>query len=37
MSLVVLAAIGAGFYIFNEKNKLEKKLEAESYCKNDLM
>jgi len=37
MSLVVLAAIGAGFYIFNENNKRAKKLEAESYCKNDYL
>ena len=37
MSIVVLAAIGGGFYIFNENNKRAKKLEAESYCKNDFM
>ena len=37
MSIVVLAAIGGGFYIFNENNKREKKLEAESYCKNDFI
>ena len=35
MAVVVLAAIGSGFYIFNENNKRAKKLEAESYCKND--
>ena len=36
-SLVVLAAKGTGFYIFNENNKRAKKLEAESYCKNDYL
>ena len=35
MSLVVLAAIGCGFYIF--KMYEQKKLESESYCKNDFM
>ena len=29
MSLVVLAALGGGFYIFNENNKRAKKLEAD--------
>ena len=35
MSVVVIGAIGGGFYIFGENNKRAKKLEAESYCKND--
>ena len=37
MSIVVLAAIGGGFYLFNENNKRAKKFEAESYCKNDFI
>ena len=37
MSVIVIAAIGGGFYLFSENNKRAKKLEAESYCKNDFM
>ena len=37
MSIIVIAAIGGGFYLFNENNKRAKKLEAESYCKNDFI
>jgi len=37
MSLIILAALGCGFYLFSENNKRAKKLEAESYFKNNFM
>ena len=36
LSLLVITAIGGGFYLFSENSKRTKKLETESYCKNDF-